>query len=128
MRGRILLTVAMLAAAFSGTLAENTADASDPYAAFQVWSYNNQMNRPWHSGYNNLGYGQPLALVVPPTVTHRQTFSWGVSQNLMYPVPHQYGRNATQPGAAAPGTFRHTPSWPSHTDQFGVNYVRGPWR
>ncbi len=48
------------------------------------------MNRPWHGHYYHQMYGQPLALVVPPTASMRQTFSWGVSQNLMYPLYHQY--------------------------------------
>jgi hypothetical protein len=128
MRGPTFFSVAVLCIVAGGWLSPSQASAGDPQAMFQTWSYNAQMNRPWHGGYNQMTYGQPLALVVPPTADMRSTHSWGVSQNLMYPVPHQFGRNATYPGAAAPGSFRNTPNWPSHTDQFGVYYVRGPWR
>jgi hypothetical protein len=32
------------------------------------------------------------------------------------------------PGPYAGGYgFLGTPNWPSHTDQYGVYYVRGPW-
>ena len=122
---RIIL--ATCAAAALLTVASSNASASDPLGAAQVWSYNFSMNRPWHGNYYNQMYGQPLALVVPPTVSMRQTYSWGVSQNLMYPIHHQFGRSANAPGAARAGSFYGTPQWPSHTDQFGVYYVRGPW-
>jgi hypothetical protein len=122
---RIILATSVFAALL--TVTGNSASASDPLGASQVWSYNFSMNRPWHGSYYHQMYGQPLAMVVPPTVSMRQTYSWGVSQNLMYPVHHQFGRSANSPGAAAPGSFYGTPQWPSHTDQFGVYYVRGPW-
>ena len=123
---RIILTTSVFAALL--TAAGSAALASDPLAKEQVRVYNFSMNRPWHGPYYHQMYGQPLALVVPPTVSMRQTFSWGVSQNLNYPIYHQFGRSANSPGAAAPGSFRQTPTWPSHTDQFGVYYVRAPWR
>jgi hypothetical protein len=105
-----------------------TTVGGDYYAMTQVWAHNFAMDRPWHGGYYHQMYGQPLALVVPPTAHMRQTLSWGVSQNLMYPLHHQFGRSANSPGAGPGGAFRPTPPWPSHTDQFGVYYVRGPWR
>ena len=122
---RILLAVGVLTAAVAMT--SSHASASDPYGMTQVWSYNFSMNRPWHGNYYNQMYGQPTALVVPPTAHMRQTLSWGVGQNLMYPIHHQFGRSANAPGAAATGSFYGTPHWPSHTDQFGYYYVRGPW-
>ncbi len=121
------IALAMLFATGLAAGACETASAGDPYAVTQVWQHNYSQNRPWHGSYYNLNYGQPTALVVPPTAHMRQTLSWGVSQNLMYPIHHQFGRSASYPGAAAPGTFHHTPAWPSHTDQFGTYYVRGPW-
>lgn len=124
MRTIILSVVAIAAALCTAPKAQ----AFDPYAEVQLRQYNAQMNRPWHGGYYAQQYGQPTALVVPPTVRTRQTLSWGVSQNLMYPVEHQFGRSANSPGAAVPGQFRPTPIWPSHTDQFGYYYVRGPWK
>jgi hypothetical protein len=58
---------------------------------------------------------------------------WGVSQSMMTPIYHQFERpspSAMTDGAAVPGMcspLYPTPRWPSHTDQFGVYYVRGPW-
>jgi len=122
---RIILAVGLFSALTA--VASTGANAADPYATAQVWSHNFSMSQPWHGNYYHQMYGQPLALVVPPTAHMRQTFSWGVSQNLMYPIHHQYGRSANSPGVAPTGQFRATPPWPSHTDQFGVYYVRGPW-
>ena len=123
---RIILAMSLFTA-LAFTFSSNQASAGDPYGMTQVWAHNFAMDRPWHGNYYNQMYGQPLALVVPPTAHMRQTLSWGVSQNLSYPIHHQFGRSANSPGAAAPGSFRPTPPWPSHTDQFGVYYVRGPW-
>ena len=122
---QIIFTIAAIASLTLVGSARLT--AGDPYAMAQVWAHNFSMNHPWHGPYYNQMYGQPLALVVPPTAHMRQTFSWGVSQNLMYPVHHQFWRSANSPGAAARGSFYATPQWPSHTDQFGVYYVRAPW-
>ncbi len=121
------LTFAMLLTASFVAANMQTTTAGDPYAVTQVWNHNFAQNRPWHGPYYNMNYGQPLALVVPPTAHMRQTYSWGVSQNLMYPIHHQFGRSASSPGAAPFGQFHATPPWPSHTDQFGTYYVRGPW-
>jgi hypothetical protein len=123
---RKLILLAVVTAAASLCSAPR-ARASDPYAVAQVWAHNFAMDRPWHGNYYAQRFGAPTALVVPPTAHMRQTFSWGVSQNLMYPIHHQFGRSATAPGAAPRGTFLPTPPWPSHTDQFGYYYVRGPW-
>ena len=122
---RIILTASLFTALWA--VAGTTATAGDPYAMTQVWAHNFAMDRPWHGAYSHPQYGQPLALVVPPTAHMRQTLSWGVSQNKMYPIHHQFGRSANSPGAAAPGSFYVAPTWPSHTDQFGIYYVRGPW-
>lgn len=102
-------------------------EAGDPYAVTQVWAHNFSMDRPWHGGYYQQNYGQPLAVVVPPTAHMQQSYGWGVGQNLMYPIHHQYGRSAPALGAGARGMFRPTPPWPSHTDQFGYYYIRSPW-
>jgi len=125
MKRYILSVLAVVAMATSATTP--SAQAVDPYARTQRWSNQVAAQRPWHGGYYYLPTGQPTALIVPPTAHMRQTLSWGVSQNLMYPLNHQFGRNASSPGAMAPGSFQATPHWPSHTDQFGVYYVRGPW-
>ncbi len=123
---RSLIFVLAVAAIVSSRF-DAQATAADPYAATQLWSNQVAAQRAWHGNYYYLPYGQPTALVVPPTAHMRQTLSWGVSQNLMYPLNHQFGRSANSPGAQAPGSYMATPQWPSHTDQFGVYYVRGPW-
>ena len=89
------------------------------------WARNQASQRPWHGGYYWMRTGQPTALIVPPTVTMQSNYSWGVSQNTMTPVYHQFSGNA--PNGAGGGMFRATPYWPTHTDQFGVYPVRGPW-
>lgn len=84
--------------------------------------------RSWNANYYNLNYGTPLALVVPPTATTHTRLSWGVAQSEVWPLYHQFGRNYPGPGGGAGGPYQPTPIWPSHTDQFGVYYIRGPWR
>ena len=88
------------------------------------WAQQYAAGQPWHGQYYYLQYGQPTALVVPPTATMQQNYSWGVSQNTMTPIYHQYGYAASP---SAGGAFYATPRWPSHTRQFGVYPVRGPW-
>ena len=118
------LQVAVAAAIFAVAGAA-PAEAGNPYYAYtDAWAAQAAATYPWHGAYYHQEYGAPVALVVPPTSHMRQTYSWGVSQNLMYPIHHQFGRPATPPGY---GAFLPTPPWPSHTDQFGVYYVRGPW-
>ena len=80
----------------------------------------------WNRNYNHVQYGMPMALVVPPTATMQTNWGWGVSSSRVSRLDHQFGRN--YPGAGAfGGPNRHTPRWPSDTNQFGVYHVRGPW-
>ena len=90
-----------------------------------VWARGQAANQPWHGDYYYLKTGQPTALVVPPNVVMQQNYSWGVSQNTVTPVYHQFGYGPAS--GSAPGIFKATPYWPSHTDQFGIYPVRGPW-
>ena len=84
--------------------------------------------RPWHGPWAYTPYGMPTALVVPPNSKMHTSYAWGVAQSEMIPMYHQFG-------VAYPGTvggysgygYLPTPYWPSHTDQFGVYPVRGPW-
>jgi hypothetical protein len=124
MRKFLILVACVAAFSVDG---DRQAEATDPFAVTQVWSHNFAMDRPWHGRYYHQSYGQPLAVVVPPTAHMQQSYSWGVSQNLMYPIHHQYGRSAPGQGAAPRGSFLPTPHWPSHTDQFGYHYIRSPW-
>jgi hypothetical protein len=88
----------------------------------------NAAQRPWHGPYAYTPYGVPLALVVPPNAKMHTSWSWGVAQSEMVPIWHQFYRDypGEMAGGGAPG-FQPTPYWPSHTDQFGVYPVRGPW-
>lgn len=102
-------------------------EAGSPYNYTHQWAQQAAGTYPWHGSYYHQQYGAPVALVVPPTAHMRQTYSWGVSQNLMYPIHHQFGPRNPGYGYAGAAGFNATPHWPSHTDQFGVYYVRGPW-
>jgi hypothetical protein len=85
-------------------------------------------HRPWHGPYAYTQWGVPVSLVVPPTANMHTSLAWGVSQSEMVPIYHQFYRD--YPGEFAGGPtepFLPTPYWPSHTDQFGVYPVRGPW-
>jgi hypothetical protein len=84
-------------------------------------------SRSWHGDYYHTTTGYPIPLVVPPTANMETRYGWGVSQSTMTPIYHQYQRPYPGFGRGAFGQFRPTPMWPSHTDQFGTYYVRGPW-
>ena len=87
--------------------------------------------RPWHGAYSYTQWGGPVPLVVPPTSRTQVSYSWGVAQTEVQPIYHQFHRD--YPGGLGGGeggygpNFLPTPYWPSHTDQFGVYPVRGPW-
>ncbi len=80
----------------------------------------------WNYNYAHQQYGQPVALVVPPTVNLRTNWGWGVGSSRVSHMDHQFGRNYPGVGPFG-GPFRDTPAWPSDTTQFGVYPVRGPW-
>ncbi|HZN33002.1 MAG TPA: hypothetical protein VFB80_04255 [Pirellulaceae bacterium] len=84
--------------------------------------------RPWHGQWAYTPWGMPTALVVPPNSKMHTSYAWGVGQSQMIPIYHQFFRD--YPGELAVGggaEIYATPYWPSHTDQFGVYPVRGPW-
>ena len=120
----------LLTAAVATTLALSAgqqAEARHPLFRPRVTPAQVASTYAWHGDYYNMQYRAPVALVVPPTAHMHTQYSWGASQNLMYPIHHQFQYGAPGPGNAGLGAFRATPPWPSHTDQFGVYYVRGPW-
>jgi hypothetical protein len=80
----------------------------------------------WAGGYYHTMWGQPVALVVPPTADLQTHWNWGVAQTRITPIWPQYTRGFPGPYVGGRG-FLPTPRWPSSTDQFGVYYVRGPW-
>ena len=92
------------------------------------WNQAQAQQHSWHQGYYHPQYGQPLALVVPPTASFQSSYSWGVGNTRSMPIYHQYGR--PYPGTAVgahPGMYQPTPSQPWSTDQSGVYYSRAPW-
>ncbi len=80
----------------------------------------------WNRNYAYADYGQPVALVVPPTANLQTNWGWGVASSRISRIDHQFQRNFPGYGYFG-GPFRPTPVWPSDTTQFGVYYVRGPW-
>jgi len=80
----------------------------------------------WHANYAHSAYGQPLALVVPPTAQLKTNWSWGAPSAHFSRIDHQFGRDYPGRGPFG-GSFQHTPGWPGNMHQFGVHYVRGPW-
>lgn len=113
-----------------GTLACSAeAFAGGPRVRAEKIAWYHAQQRPWHGPYSNTEYGTPLALVVPPTAHMQSSYSWGVSQTEIRPIYHQFGRhyepNVVE-GFSSPN-FLPTPVWPSHTDQFGIYYIRGPY-
>ena len=79
----------------------------------------------WHGNYYHVAWGQPVALVVPPTVRWQSHYSWGVPSVRVTPIYHQFGSGYVAPGGGM--GFYPPPVWPSSTDQLGVYPVRGPW-
>ena len=86
------------------------------------------MSYPWHCNYYHAEWGSPVALVVPPTAEKQWNMGWGVANDRLTRIYHQFGR--PYPGEYVDGEgqqFLPTPRWPSDTSQFGVYYVRAPW-
>jgi hypothetical protein len=86
----------------------------------------------WHAGYYHSQWGGPVALMVAPTVRAHTRWGWGVAQTTVEPLYQQFDRPYPGPVAGVEAgmggnPLLPTPRWPSHTDQFGVYYVRGPW-
>ncbi len=117
--GMILLaTVACLAVPASDAVAGNHGNRA---------ALRHARTMPWHGNYYHTAYGSPIGLVVPPTANMQTKMGWGVSQSEMVPIYHQAYRAYPGDGGGSTRAFLATPNWPSHTDQFGVYYVRGPW-
>ncbi|MDP6467452.1 MAG: hypothetical protein QF918_06920 [Pirellulaceae bacterium] len=114
----LLMFVALIASAVS-----QTASAADSQRRALRYS----RVRPWHGEYSNTSRGGPVALVVPPTAHMQTKMGWGVAQSSMSPIYHRYYRNYQGEMEIGGFPFRGTPNWPSHTDQFGIYYIRGPW-
>ncbi len=92
------------------------------------WGERFARTMPWHGQYYYAAWGAPVSLVVPPVSNMQGSMGWGVTQTEMRPIYHQFARPYPGDGAGQGVGFLSTPRWPSHTDQFGVYYVRGPWK
>lgn len=77
--------------------------------------------------YYDPAWGMPLALVVPPRSQTEVGYAWGVGNTFIRPITAQFRPYYPGPYYYDGRAYRPTPCWPSHTDQFGVYYVRGPW-
>lgn len=118
------IAVAALAAATLGS-------ASLSHAGWYT-TYHNRNARwraayyPWNAPYAHTSWGQPVALVVPPTAELTSDYSWGVGSVQVLRNNHQFQR--PYPGGDLGGDgFQPAPVWPSHTREMGVYPVRGPW-
>ena len=80
----------------------------------------------WNRNYAYTDYGQPTALVVPPTAQLQTNWGWGVASSRISRIDHQFARNYPGNGPFG-GPYRPTPLWPSDTTEFGVYPVRAPW-
>ena len=49
-------------------------------------------NTSWHGGYQNVEWGRPVALILPPTARMQTEYSWGVGRTRMSPINHQFAR------------------------------------
>lgn len=124
MRSKTRLTIATMAIAAAMGLSD-AAEATSPASPY-MWPVYRSQSYNWNSNYAHIQYGQPVAMVVPPTANLQSNWGWGVSSSRVSRIEHQFGRN--YPGAGPHGgPFRNTPVWPQDTTQFGVHYVRGPW-
>jgi hypothetical protein len=123
-----LIVCAVLAAVAAGLWAARS-HAELP----QNYAYRQAKVLPWHNGFYDPAWGEPYALVVPPTAEWQSNYGWGVCGTRVAPIYHQFARPfpGFDPGYGPYGpygnNFLPTPHWPSDTQEFGVYYIRGPW-
>lgn len=92
-----------------------------------AWNQDQQNAYSWHGGYNSWRFGEPTAVVVPPTAAYQSTYAWGVGQTRSTPIHHQFGRGGGSAGGVGGGTGQNAPYFPWSTDQFGYYPVRANW-
>ena len=90
-----------------------------------AWNQSQANNYSWHGGHNSWRFGQPTAVVVPPTASYQSSYAWGVGQTRSTPIHHQFGRGAGSSGGV--GGSQNTPYWPRSTNDFGYYPVRASW-
>lgn len=93
-----------------------------------AWNQSQANAHSWHGGYNTWRFGQPTAVVVPPTASYQSSYAWGVGQTRSTPIHHQFGRGAGSFGGGSFGSgFQNAPYFPRNTNQFGYYPVRASW-
>ena len=90
-----------------------------------AWNQDQANVYSWHGGYNTWRFGQPTAMVVPPTASYQSSYAWGVGQTRSTSIHHQFGRGAGSSGGIGGG--QNTPYWPYSTNNFGYYPVRASW-
>jgi hypothetical protein len=123
---KLILSLVVIATAL--LVQTDSVDGERPLRRLQrFYTPQNRAATVWHGQYYNATYGMPQAMVLPPNVNTMRSQGWGVCGSQMMPIYSQYG--AAYPGTAS-GVRSHffpTPNPPSHTQQFGIYYIRGPW-
>jgi hypothetical protein len=83
----------------------------------------------WNTNFYDPAWGMPEALVVPPTARWQTNYAWGVGGTRLTRIRARYQAEVPAPESPYnPRDYQPTPPQPSDTQQFGVNYVRVPWR
>ncbi len=83
----------------------------------------------WNTSYYDPAWGMPEAVVVPPTARWQSNYAWGVGGSRLTRVGARYQAESSGPESAyEQRDYLPAPPQPSDTQQFGVNYVRGPRR
>jgi hypothetical protein len=84
---------------------------------------------PWNTNYYDPAWGMPQAVVVPPTARWQTNYAWGVGGSRLSRVGARFQAEAPGPMSSYnQRDYLPAPPQPSDTQQFGVNYVRGPRR
>ncbi len=91
-----------------------------------AWNQTQANAYSWHGGYNTWRFGQPTAVIVPPTASFQSAYAWGVGQTRSTPIHHQFGRAGGSFGGGGSG-YQNTPYFPYSTNQFGYYPVRASW-
>jgi hypothetical protein len=89
----------------------------------------NRRAAEWNTNNYDPAWGMPVAVVVPPRAKWQVNYASGVGGTRWNRVGSQYHAEFPGPESAYnQRNFLPAPPQPSNTQQFGVNYVRGPRR
>jgi len=99
-----------------------------PARAGEFLHHGRRLGTEWNNtNYYDPAWGMPEAVVVPPTVRWQSNYAWGASGSRLTRVRAQYQAEVPGPASAySRGNYLPAPPQPSDTQQFGINYVRGP--